>query len=174
MKHFDTRQSGSLSVHEPVEIGGRPSLPALEDLEVRRDPAAERILDSGRRIEVESRGDGTDLVTIRGVGDEVELRVTLTADGPVLHFQAARMALESAGRIAVECDEFDVRARTSIRQHSEGDLEQRALGDASLRVRGDLETEARCTEIRSRRGDVRVLANDDVRINGERVRLNCG
>jgi hypothetical protein len=38
---------------------------------------------------------------------------------------------------------------------------------------GDLKTEARIQEIRARLGNVNVSANDDVRIDGERVMVNC-
>jgi hypothetical protein len=52
------------------------------------------------------------------------------------------------------------------------DLELRSAGD--LRVDCDrFEVRSRSAEITSTRGDVRIRANDDVKLNGERVKLNC-
>ena len=38
---------------------------------------------------------------------------------------------------------------------------------------GDVKSAGRSQEIVADLGDVRVKANDDVRLNGERVRCNC-
>jgi hypothetical protein len=145
----------------------RDAAPRLEELRVR--PA----LDSGRSLEIESPGDGTDRLIVRGASGEVELDVTLTPDGPRLRFRSAELALETEGRLSMRCDELDVRARGRIYQESAG-LEQRVEGDAKVSVRGVLRQRARETEIRSVRGDVEISANDDVRLVGERVKLNPG
>lgn len=139
----------------------------LDDLSVRARP-----LESGRSVEVESRGDGTDLLLVRGVDGDVELEVTLTAKGPVLHFRAAEMKLESEGRLALRAAELDLRAERGITQQAGGDFTQRIDGDAKVQVRGDLRQKARSTDIRSYLGDVRIEANDDVEVKGERVKLN--
>lgn len=53
----------------------------------------------------------------------------------------------------------------------------RLTGGVPLRVElgpeGDIATRAREQVIEARLGDVRVKANDDVKLNGERIRLNC-
>jgi hypothetical protein len=141
--------------------------PKLEDLRVR--PA----LDSGRSLEIESPGDGTDRLVVRGTSGEVELDVTLTADGPRLCFRSAELTLETEGKLSVRCDELDVRAQGKIYQES-ASLDQRVAGDARVSVRGELRQRALETEIRSLRGNVEIAANDDVRLVGERVKLNPG
>ena len=45
--------------------------------------------------------------------------------------------------------------------------------NASLVVAGDLETYARVQHHTATLGNVNIRANDDVRLNGERVRMNC-
>ena len=128
---------------------------------------------SGRSIEVEPAPDGSERVTIRGTGGNVELEVRLTDRGPVLSFRAAEMELAAAGRMSIECDQLDVRTSSGIRQHTGGDFEQIVSGNAQSFVRGDSESTAAATRIRAVRGNVEVRANDDVRLNGERVKLNC-
>lgn len=164
---YDTTTAGPLDAAEPVIIGPQASAPRLEDLAVRRP------LDSGRRVEVESPGDGTDHVVIRSPDGEVELEVVLGEEGPRLRFRAAEIQLESQGRLGLRCEDLDVHASGRIRQVAGGGLEQKVVGDAQLSVSGDLTSEARTTRIESRRGDVRIRANDDVLLNGERVKLNC-
>jgi hypothetical protein len=111
---------------------------------------------SGRTVECRVV-DGRDEVIVRGIAGDVELEVLLTPSGPVLRFRAAELVLESKGRLALDCHDFALRTR----------------GDALLDVQGDLQATARATEIESRRGDVQITANDDVKLNGERVKLNC-
>lgn len=166
---YDTASNGPLSTSDAVEFAPGEPDPAFGRL--LESPT--RKLDSGRAIRVDSSPDGVDHVTIHGVDGHVELQVTLTDKGPVLHFKAAEIKLESAGRLSVQCDEYEVVANNGIRHLTDGDLVQTVAGDASLIARGDLVTSARQMHMQSTRGDVRIRANDDVRLNGERVKLNC-
>lgn len=119
----------------------------------------------GRRLEVRRPPEGPEEIRLESAGGRVELSITLTEAGPVLHFEAAGIRLTSAGAVEVDCEDFRVNARGNIHQRTDGDLLQSAAGDAELR--------ARCCEVHARRGDVRIWANDDVRLNGERIKLNC-
>ena len=106
-------------------------------------------LPSGRSIECQDAEAGGELVTIRGRNGQVELEVRLTEAGPVLRFDAAQLELRSTGAIRAICDRFEVEAA------------------------GAVSMVARVVDIRATRGDVRVQANDDVKLNGERIKLNC-
>lgn len=119
--------------------------------------SGELALASGRSVVCRSAPDACDEITIRGAGGEVLLEVALTPAGPVLRFHAAQVQLDCAGSFEVRCDRFEV--------HAAGDIVQSAGGE--LRVESD---EMRLS---ARRGNVDVSANDDVNLNGERVRLNC-
>lgn len=161
------RASGSVALDESV-VSPRSASPERPrpEREDRGDIAAADSLElpSGRRVSCEEEASG-ELVTIQGPEGGVELRVLLTDDGPVLRFDAARLELRSAGAIRAECERFEVAARS--------DVVQEAGGDISLRARGDLSTRARTTSVTSTRGDVALKANDDVTLDGERVKLNC-
>jgi len=115
-------------------------------------------LPSGRSIACRSRQDECDEVTFRDERGDVLLQVTLTPAGPLLRFQAAAVEMDCKGSFKVRCQDFEVHAAGRIVQEAGSDLVQSAECDAS---------------IEARRGDVRVKANDDVKLNGERVRLNC-
>lgn len=166
-RSYDSSREGSLSTMEPLEF-------AIAKREARRaETCWESHFDSGRSVEGRAHPDGDDRITVRGGGGDVELEVTFTDRGPVLHFRAAEMSLSAEGRLALDCNDLEVRARRSIVQESQGDLVQLAAGDARISAAGELSARAADTCIESTRGDVELHANDDVRLLGERVKLNC-
>ncbi len=115
------------------------------------EPACRALeLASGRSIVCRALDEHHDEVTIVGPAGEVLLEIALTPAGPRLRFHAAELELDCRGSFEVRCDRFQV--------ETTGDIVQRAGRDMRLEAR---------------RGDVEVCANDDVNLNGERVRLNC-
>lgn len=130
-------------------------------------------LASGRSLEWQALDAGIEQVRIRGVGGEVELDITLTAAGPRLRFKAAALALEADGKVQVACDEFRVCSRGDIVHEAAGNMGASVAGNAVTVVGGDLRVSARTAGMRATRGDVRLKANDDVKLEGERIKLNC-
>jgi len=145
---YDSQRDGPSTVSAPVSI---PKSRPDTDLEAKLE------LPSGRTIVCSDAEGGGELVTIRGAAGAVELEVRLTDKGPVLRFEAAAMELVTEGALRARCGSFEVEAS----------------GDIAQRAGGTLETRAHTTTITSTRGDVAIKANDDVRLNGERVKLNC-
>lgn len=150
------------AVEETIE-----RLTALAELPPRSTTVA---LPSGRAVTVES-GAGERLY-VRGPAGEVELSIRFTAQGPVLNFSAAAIDLKSEGAIRMECERLDVHARSEVAVTSDGGLRETVAGARVSEVGGKSSLVAHAVEIASRRGDVAVKANDDVRIDGERVLLN--
>ena len=130
-------------------------------------------LESGRSIEWQALGNCTEHVRIHGLGGEVELDVLLTKNGPRLRFRAADLALEADGKVQVDCDEFHVRSKGDIIHEAEGNMGERVEGNAITVVRGNFRLSACTAGVRATRGDVRLKANDDVKLEGERIKLNC-
>lgn len=167
--------------HDPAVFGctAEPPDSPLAELfpeppQARSTPLADHpTAPSGRTVAIDPVGDADDLVTIRGASGEVELQIRMTEAGPVLRFRCADVQLQSTGAIRLDCEEFHLNARRGMVEETGGNLRVVVAGDASRSIRGDLHDEARTVEVRSRRGDVLIRANDDVRLNGERVKLNC-
>jgi len=145
---YDSQLDGPTAVTESVAL---PSPAGRADVEARLD------LPSGRTILCTDAEGGGELVTVRGPQGTVELEIRLTDQGPVLRFEAAALDLVTPGTLRARCERFEVQASGDIVQHAGGTLE----------------TRAHSTTITSTRGDVAIQANDDVRLNGERVKLNC-
>lgn len=174
-RNGESMKEPSLVKHELMEAAPgtvsreQPLDGVIESTEHQRDAGIG--LSHGRSLQI-SNGDRGDTLTVCGTRGEVELRVTLTDKGPVLHFAAAEISLD-ADRVEVGCDDFHVGARNSIQLECEGNLIHRAHGDASIRAQEGVAIEGQTALVRAMLGDVKLQANDDVRVKGERIRLNC-
>ena len=76
------------------------------------------------------------------------LVVRITEDGPVVKFE---------GHLKLEAGRVSIHGREGVVISSDGDLESRA----------------RIQNITADLGNVNIKANDDVKLNGERVMMNC-
>jgi hypothetical protein len=127
---------------------------------------------SPRRIELTGRHElvvelagERNLVSLLGRDGQVCLAIEITEAGPVLRFEGTNLKLCVGGDLLIEADRLSLHGRTEVALHSGGDI--RVHADR------DLTSQARVQSIRSELGNVNVKANDDVCINGERVRVNC-
>ncbi len=109
---------------------------------------------------------------IANADGEMELEILLTGEGPVVRVRAAELAIESSGRVSVDCERFEVHAREAIRLASDGDLEASVAGDATLKAAGHALWEGRSVRVRASRGEAHIDASDDVRVDGGRILLN--
>jgi hypothetical protein len=119
----------------------------------------------GRQRLVISRRPGGELVQFLNSKGKVTLSVELTEQGPVLRFEGASLVLQAAGELAIEAEHLQLRGRSGVSLSTAGDL--------TFHAEGDLHSEARIQNLTAALGNVNVRANDDVRILGERVRVNC-
>lgn len=97
------------------------------------------------------------LLRLEGPEGEKSLEIVLTPQGPVIRLNSS-LRLDLAGDLAVEARHVSLHGREGLTLTSGT--------DAILAVTGDL-------HVRAERGDVAVHANDDVRLDGERIRMNC-
>lgn len=121
-------------------------------------------LTSDQQLVIE-RGEQGDVLKIVGSGGEVSLTIHVTQEGPVLRFEDSGLTIQTAGDLRIAAE------RVAI--HGRRDVELTTGGDLTLRADGDAESHARTQKITAELGDVAVRANDDVKIDGERIRMNC-
>lgn len=93
------------------------------------------------------------------------LAIVLTPEGPKVELSAAALDIATEGDVTVDCERFAVTARK--------DVVLDAGGDVRTRAEGELHTEALAQHHHARLGDMRLTANDDVSLHGERIRLNA-
>ena len=106
-----------------------------------------------------------DVLRIRDSAGQTVLTVEVTDHGPVLRFEGASLAIEARGDLSISADTLRLSGRSGLAIESQGDVR--------LSTTGDVHATARVHNIRASLGNVNIGANDDVRLNGERVMVNC-
>ena len=112
-----------------------------------------------------------DLITLTAPDGRVCLSVALRPDGPVVEVHAQSLSVASDGVLRLDCERLEIEAPGGTSLHT-GSLVQDIAGDLRTRAGGVIESEAHAQRLHARRGDVALSANDDVTLDGERVRLN--
>lgn len=113
-----------------------------------------------------------DTLHIEAPDGKVCISVKLTPEGPMLELSGIELKVETSGKLQFTCGEMDVRSEKHITFHSGGDINYKSQGDIAVQAEGSIETEGFSQSFRARRGDIEAIANDDVFLNGERIRLN--
>jgi hypothetical protein len=93
------------------------------------------------------------------------LSIRVTPAGPVLHLEGAGLMIQTDGDLAVSAGRVAIHARDGLALTSGG--------DAHIHAAGDLHSTARIQNLTADLGNVNVKANDDIKLNGERVLVNC-
>ena len=106
-----------------------------------------RRLPSGRLVALTVRGEHEQL-QVRSPQGEVEVEITLTEKGPVVSLRCASLEIESPERVSVRCRRFEVSTTESTELRSEGGV-----------------------YVASR--EIQAKAQDDIRLDGEKIYLNC-
>ncbi len=118
----------------------------------------------GQELTIVDRDSGQ-LLVLRGSDRRINLTIEVTEKGPVVRLEGPALTIETSGPLSIQAQELALHGREGLRLSSGG--------DASVSVQGDLDTSARVQNIRAELGNVNVSANDNVRLVGERVLLNC-
>ncbi len=126
------------------------------------EPPTTMALDSGYSVEA-VRADHQEL-RLRAPDGRMCLAITLTPAGPIVQVQAAALAVITEGDLRLDAGRLDVRTREGMSLHSDGDV--------VLSTSTKLTTTAFEQRILSTHGDIRMQANDDIRIDGEIIHLN--
>ena len=100
------------------------------------------------------------------------LTISLLPSGPMVELSASALTVATAGDLTLDCDRFQVNAQRDVVIVAGGSIAHDASGDVTTRADGEIRTEAIAQQLRARLGNVDVIANDDVSLEGERVRLN--
>jgi len=91
------------------------------------------------------------------------IEIEITPSGPILRLRSG-MAIAVDGAVSLGAETVDICARRELSLRSEGKI--------IVHAGGEMASEADAHTIVARSRDVRVSANDDVIMNGERIRLN--
>jgi hypothetical protein len=104
-------------------------------------------LRNGRSLSVGEEGN-EEVLQISAASGQIELRVRLTEEGPVLQFEGARLELKATEVVDIKCKVFKVEAEESVELVSKGGM--------------NIESE----------GELNIKSVDDVRVVGKIIYLN--
>jgi hypothetical protein len=107
-------------------------------------------------LHIEQASDGHHLRLVGPHGGQ-SVEIIVTAQGPVLRL-GSNLRIELAGALQVDAEKIALHGRHGITVTSGEEVNIEA--STHLTARADL-------------GDVRVKANDDLRLDGERILMNC-
>lgn len=127
-------------------------------------PPTETISLTGKHVLELIRTDEGDVLHVLTPDRSAGISITVNAQGISLHVAGADVVLRSTGKLAIDAEELSLHGRKGVALTTGG--------DATVRAEGDLSSEARIQNIRARLGNVNLTANDDVKLIGERIRLN--
>ena len=83
------------------------------------DHAEGEALRGGRTLHVADAGN---VVEIRAASGQVEVRIRLTDDGPVLQMEAARLQLRATESVEIESKRIELRSAGDIRADAKGEV----------------------------------------------------
>lgn len=112
---------------------------------------------AGDRRLVLRRGEGRDELVLLERDGRMSVNVSITEAGVSLSIGGASLALEVERDLEIRADKIALHGRS----------------DLSLTTEGRLESTARSVRVETTHGNIELEANDDVKIDGERVLLNC-
>ena len=92
------------------------------------------------------------------------LTIRLGKDGAAVEIHGAELHLHTQKKLRLEGEHVEVVAHKSLELRSGGPIEQTSAGAVS--------STALEHQLRSTHGEIRLMANDDVSVQGERIRLN--
>jgi hypothetical protein len=95
----------------------------------------ELYLRDGKTLSVETTG-SDELVEIRSSSGQVELRIKLTEEGPVLQMESVRLQIKATEAVEIESKRVEIRASETLQLSSDNEVKVEAEGD--VRVNGKM------------------------------------
>ena len=92
-------------------------------------------LREGRTLSVEDAGT-EELVEIRSSSGQVEIRIKLTEDGPVLQMESVRLQLKATESVEIASKRVEIRASETLQLASDNEVKVDAEGE--VRVNGKM------------------------------------
>jgi hypothetical protein len=112
---------------------------------------------AGARKIVLRRGEGQDALELLERDGRMSLNVSITEQGVTLSIHGASLELSLERELTINAESIALHGRSSV----------------ALATEGTLSSVARSVRVETTHGNIELEANDDVRVDGERVLLNC-
>lgn len=110
----------------------------LRHAETLEEDGEQRVyLDDGRQVAIVRDG-ARQALELRAPSGQLELRIRLTEDGPVLSVDAARLEVRATEAVDIQCKDFQVTASESATITSGGAATVKAHGEIEIESEADV------------------------------------
>ncbi|MEM9834985.1 MAG: hypothetical protein AAF828_00700 [Bacteroidota bacterium] len=120
---------------------------------------------NGQRLLIQTGEAGQESIELLAPGGDMVLQINFTEAGSTITLSGDTLKVKAKEKVEITGPVVDIHAKDELRIRSGGDLHQI--------VKNDTHSVARIQNITADLGNVNIKANDFVRLNGERVHLNC-
>lgn len=101
------------------------------------------------------------------------IQINILQEGLEITCNSSSLKLSATDTVKIAARNIELDASEKLSLHSGGNLITQVKKDTLIEVGGMHKSIAEEQTIVARLGDVAIKANDDIRIDGERVKLNC-
>ena len=102
-----------------------------------------------------------------------QLVICIKEEGLVINLNACQININASDQLNLLANKINIEATERIRLKSSGNIVQEIGKDFLTEVGGTNKMIAEVHRITATLGNVEIKANDDVRLDGERIKLNC-
>jgi hypothetical protein len=145
----------------PAMVDGGDALPQVIELAGNQKLVIQRT----RPLPSAPVTDSEDLVRLLDAEGATSLTIRLGAEGAVIELGGGPVALSVEGDLAISSRRLMLHGREEVAISSEADIRVVAQENALV--------QAKRQDLVATRGNLKAHANDDVLIDGERIRMNC-
>jgi len=114
---------------------------------------------------VVNAGNENEFVQVINSAGEIQITIEMTENGAEIKLTGNTIKIDAKEKFVVESPIVELKAKQQLKLSSDGDMHQE--------IKRDSFSAARIQNITADLGNVNIKANDDVRLDGERVKLNC-
>ena len=136
------------------------------------NPVYEKPLKKGHSLAIIEKSD-TDIIQVRNAQGISLFTIEVSNEGTNLNIEAENINIKANKTLQLSGETIDLKSKKELFIKSEGDLNQYVKGNKTIETQGKNIETAKTQYIKAYLGDVKLKANDDIKLNGERVKLNC-
>lgn len=125
---------------------------------------------SGYTIDINNGESGE--IYLRAPDGTMCVSIEVTEKGPLIKLSGVDLSICAQNRIDMNCRDLNVNAENGIMMRTQGIIRLDSDHEINVNAKERITTKASIQEHTSAVGDYQVKANDDVRLDGERIRLN--
>jgi len=103
----------------------------------------------------------------------LQLTISIKEEGLVVDVNAAQLNIHASDELRLSSKKINIEATEQLNIKTAGNLVQQVGKDSLTETAGTNKNIARVQKVTASLGNVEIKANDDVRLEGESVKLNC-